>query len=788
MKNKITLAFLCLFFIGATFAQQKRTCYAMEDIEERKATDPGLENRMKEIEKFTQKRVKEMESYQGKVNGSIITIPVVVHVLYTNSTNNISDAQILSQIDVLNKDFRRTNTDKTNKWSQAADTQIEFAMAKVDPNGNATTAITRKQVSGADWGTKFKAYNAMKSSASGGVDPWNTAEYLNMWIVPKMTNTSPQGDRTILGFAQFPGGSAATDGLVMIHDAFGSTGTLNPSFNLGRTTTHEIGHYLNLRHIWGDGGCGVDDFVSDTPESDAPNYGCKTGHVSCGSEDMVQNFMDYSDDACMNLFTVGQKNRMRAVLEAGGSRRSLALSDKFGSGNTGGGTTQDPCNGGATLTENTGSFNDGSGSQNYGNGKNCTWLIKPANGGKVTLNFSSFNTESGYDFVTVYDGSSASATQLGKFSGTSTPSAVTSTGNAMFVKFTSDGSVTAAGWAANYTSATSSADTQAPTAPSSLTASNVAQTTLTLNWSASSDNVGVTEYDVYRGSTKLGSTANTSVNITGLTAGTAYTFSVRAKDAAGNVSSSSNTVSVSTLSNSVSYCSYKGTTSYEWIDYVSFGGMTNSTGANGGYGDFTSKVATVAKGSTSKIVLSVGYSSTVYKEYWSVWIDFNKNGTFESSERVVAGSASTASNVSADITIPASALLGQTRMRVAMKDTAQHTTSCGTYNYGEVEDYTVNITASTTRDSDVVRATNLGNDTSLSLMAYPNPSSDFVQVELASKSNDIAYRVVNTIGKVVKAGRLDNSRSLNVSNLNTGIYILEVNDGQKLLKTKIIKK
>ncbi|WP_299156216.1 CUB domain-containing protein [uncultured Tenacibaculum sp.] len=784
MKNKITLAFLCLFFIGAAFAQQKRTCSVMEDLEHRKLNDQGLENRMKEIEKFTQKRVKQMENTQGKVAGSIITIPVVVHVLYTNSTNNISNAQILSQIDVLNKDFRRNNTDKTNKWSQAADTQIEFAMAKVDPSGNATTAITRKQVSGSDWGTKYKSYNAMKSSSSGGVSPWNTAEYLNMWIVPKMTNTSPQGDRTILGYAQFPGGAAATDGLVMIHDAFGSTGTLNPSFNLGRTTTHEIGHYLNLRHIWGDGDCSKDDFVSDTPKSDAANYGCKTGHVSCGSEDMVQNYMDYSDDACMNLFTTGQKNRMRAVLESGGSRRALALSDKFGNG---GGTTQDPCNGGATVTDNSGSFNDGSGSQDYASNKNCTWLIKPANGGKVTLNFSSFNTESGYDFVTVYDGTTASATQLGKFSGTSTPSAVTSTGNAMFVKFTSDGSVTAAGWAANYTSSTSSADTQAPSAPASLAASNVAQTTLTLNWSASSDNVGVIEYDVYRGSTKLGSTANTSVNITSLTAGTAYTFSVRAKDAAGNVSANSNTVNVSTLSNSVSYCSYKGTTSYEWIDYVSYGGMTNSTGANGGYGNFTSKVATVAQGSTSKIVLSVGYASTVYKEYWSVWIDFNKNGTFETSERVVAGSASSAGNVSADLTIPASAQLGQTRMRVAMKDTAQHTTSCGTYNYGEVEDYTVNITASTTRDSELVRADKLGNESGLSLMAYPNPSSDFVQVELASKSNEITYKVVNTIGKVVKEGRLD-SRSLNVSNLNSGIYILEVNDGQKLLKTKIIKK
>lgn len=160
--KKITLALMCLFTVGTSFAQQrqqqvKRTCEAMEELEHQKRLDPTLEGRMAEIEAFTQRKITEMEANHQRVSGEIITIPVVVHVLHTNSTNNISDAQILSQITVLNEDFRRTNSDRTNKWPQAADTQIEFAMATVDPSGNATTAITRKRVSSVDWGTKFKS-------------------------------------------------------------------------------------------------------------------------------------------------------------------------------------------------------------------------------------------------------------------------------------------------------------------------------------------------------------------------------------------------------------------------------------------------------------------------------------------------------------------------------------------------------------------------------------------------------------------------------------------------------
>ncbi|MCF2874793.1 MULTISPECIES: M4 family metallopeptidase [unclassified Tenacibaculum] len=334
------------------------------------------------------------------------------------------------------------------------------------------------------------------------------------------------------------------------------------------------------------------------------------------------------------------------------------------------------------------------------------------------------------------------------------------------------------------------ADTTAPTAPSSLAATNVAQTTLTLNWSASTDNVGVTGYDVYQGTTVIGSTTTaTSYNVTGLTAATGYSFSVKAKDAAGNESAASNVVNVTTLDNQVSYCDSKGTrVTYEWIDYVAFGGMTNSTGANGGYGDFTSKVATVAQGSTSQLVVSAGFSGSAYNEYFVVWIDFNGDGDFsDSGEQVTSGNSTTAGNRTTNITVPAGAKLGATRMRVSMKYNSAPTACEANLGDGEVEDYTVNITASSVGivDTNIVGETIRTNAIS-NLMTYPNPAKNTIQIKLSSEANNMSYRIVNTIGKIVQVGRLSSSE-INVSKLNTGIYILEVNDGQKILKTKLMK-
>lgn len=322
MKNKITLLFFSLLISGLSFSQQ-RNCSSMENLEYRMQQDPGLERRMLDIEAYTQNKIQEMQ--QNRIDGTIITIPVVVHVIYSNANENISDAQILSQIEVLNDDFRRLNSDADNTWSQAADTEIQFCMANVDPNGNATNGITRKSSTRTSWGTN----DDMKKASQGGVNPWDASQYLNMWVC--------NIGGGILGYAQFPGGSASTDGVVMGPQYFGSKNGgsgfyLSAPFDLGRTTTHEVGHFLNLRHIWGDGNCNADDFVSDTPTSDAANYGCATGHVSCSSVDMVQNYMDYSDDSCMNLYTQGQTDRMRATLLSGGVRASLGASTKCDGG------------------------------------------------------------------------------------------------------------------------------------------------------------------------------------------------------------------------------------------------------------------------------------------------------------------------------------------------------------------------------------------------------------------------------------------------------------------------
>ena len=180
-------------------------------------------------------------------------IPVVVHVVYKTAAQNISQAQIDSQMDVLNRDFRKKNSDISTVPAPfaplAGDARIEFKLATTDPDGNPTTGVTRTETNKSSFGSN----DDVKFTAQGGIDAWPRDDYLNIWVC--------QLSGGLLGYAQFPGGAAATDGVVCTHTGFGTTGTAAAPFDKGRTTTHEIGHWLNLRHIWGDGGCGVDDFV-----------------------------------------------------------------------------------------------------------------------------------------------------------------------------------------------------------------------------------------------------------------------------------------------------------------------------------------------------------------------------------------------------------------------------------------------------------------------------------------------------------------------------------------------
>ena len=262
------------------------------------------------IERFTEGYVHDFN--QQISSRAVVKIPVVVHIVWKNAEENISDAQIQSQIDVLNQDFRKKNIDAKDVPGSfktvAADCEIEFCLAQKDTLGQATSGITRRQTS-----TTFSNdFKRIYYQNLGGVNNWKPDSYLNIWVC---NMGSVYGFTTSLKDALI---NPAEDGIIVDYRAFGTIGTAlsNTSHNKGRTATHEIGHYFNLLHIWGtDDTCNDDDLVSDTPLQASANNGCPPfPQLSCGVGSMYMNFMDYTDDNCMGLFTVGQKARMLAAL------------------------------------------------------------------------------------------------------------------------------------------------------------------------------------------------------------------------------------------------------------------------------------------------------------------------------------------------------------------------------------------------------------------------------------------------------------------------------------------
>ncbi len=295
-----------------------KSCYTMVNLNRMLNQNPGLEKKMYDIEYNTRRLINGKGKPPGTGGGGngggggsddvdvlpiddgmgVINIPVYVHVVYPDA-NSISNSQIQSQITVLNSDFSSTNVNQlpsgTTFANDATDAGFSFTLA----------GTFRHNDSRSSWGTN----DAVKQA----YPPITPETHLNIWVC--------NIGGGILGYAQFPGGSAATDGIVVGGDYFGVTGG---NYGGGRTTTHEIGHYLNLRHIWGDGRCNRDDFVEDTPKSDRSNGGCPTFPTThCKSADMTMNYMDYTYDACMYMFTDGQRNRMRALFAPGGARASM---------------------------------------------------------------------------------------------------------------------------------------------------------------------------------------------------------------------------------------------------------------------------------------------------------------------------------------------------------------------------------------------------------------------------------------------------------------------------------
>ncbi len=285
----------------------KRSCGSQEVLERQLRETPELAIKMNQIEEFTQRAIAN-PSMARLVNGKI-QIPVVVNVLYKTAAENISQAQIQSQIDVLNKDFNALNSDYNLVPTLFAGVKANVGISFV------LDQVIRKSTTKTSWGTN----DAMKKTAQGGLNPTSPTTKLNLWCC--------KIGGGILGYAQFPGGSSATDGVVIDSKYFGLSGTANYPYNLGRTGTHEVGHWLNLRHIWGDATCGSD-LVTDTPTHNTANYGVPTyPHLSTCSGtpvEMTMNYMDYTDDRGMYMFSLGQKTRINALFVSGGARFSFA--------------------------------------------------------------------------------------------------------------------------------------------------------------------------------------------------------------------------------------------------------------------------------------------------------------------------------------------------------------------------------------------------------------------------------------------------------------------------------
>lgn len=264
------------------------------------------QSNINEAEKTIREELSKNTLSQKTSNSAVKVIPVVVHVIHNGGTENISDAQVQSQIDVLNEDFRKITG--TNGDGNGVDTEIEFCLAKKTPNGDCTNGIVRIL-------STFTNHQTYQRSMLKQLSYWDNTRYLNMYVVKSINGASG-----ILGYSSFPGGPPDEDGIVVRHNYFGRIGTAAASN--GRTTTHEIGHWFGLYHTF-NGGCGTDtcadgDYVCDTPPAANPNFGCPTIN-SCSIDfpdvnDQIQNYMDYSDDNCKDMFTMGQKNRMQATL------------------------------------------------------------------------------------------------------------------------------------------------------------------------------------------------------------------------------------------------------------------------------------------------------------------------------------------------------------------------------------------------------------------------------------------------------------------------------------------
>ena len=711
----------------------------------------------------------------------VITIPVVIHIIHNGeavgTAPNITDAQAISQITVMNEDYRRLMGSRGyNTHPDGADVEIEFCLASTDPNGNPTNGIDRQNLGQSSWST---------SAINSTVKPntiWDPTKYMNMWTVIF-------SDNTLLGYAQYPNnsglpglnannGGANTDGVVANYNVFGSmdhddgTFLMNATYQYGRTMTHEVGHFLGLRHIWGDGDCSVDDFCADTPGSDAANYGCPTGHVSCGTTDMIENYMDYTDDDCMNIFTQDQKDRILVVMQNSPRRVELV--------------TSSACSG-FSLELN----GDPTGSCAPSDAI-ISFDYVPSGGFDETVTFSATGNPAGTS--TTFSPTSAS-----------TETTVQMTVSGITAAMQGNHTITITGTGATMTKdvvATLAVYTTGPNTVSLQTPADAATDIAlapTLTWTADSNalnyNVQVATDNNFTSLVVDDVSGTNSYTIaTALSPTTTYYWRVQSVNSCGSAAYST---AFSFTTSNPEYCSSTYTESgSEYILNVSFGTINNDSGDENenGYEDYTDISTDVEAESVYTLSVTINTAGE-YKDHCFAFIDWNQDFVFDTAtERYDLGNIAnvTAGILSTDITVPGTAASGTTRMRVLIEyEDATNGVGQGACDddhiteWGETEDYSLNVINNTT-----AVAENTFNTFSL----FPNPSDGLFYLQLESNNNDSAFvQLFDTRGRLLRNIDINESNStvntsLDFSEINAGIYLLKVTKGNQIGVQQVIIK
>lgn len=714
----------------------QRSCGTMDNLQRLEQLDPGLTARMQQIENQTAAYVNALSHNHSNTTQTVVTIPVVFHVVYSSSSQNISDAQCQAQLNQLNQDYAHINSDAANApapfLSLAANTQVQFCMAQRDPNGNATTGVVHKSTTT----TSFSSNDNIKHSSTGGDDAWPAGSYLNIW--------SCNLGGGLLGYAQFPGGAAATDGVVFLYSSIGSIaqpGTATP-YNLGRTATHEVGHWLNLRHIWGDANCG-DDFVADTPTQQTSNFGCPAyPHKTCGNTtngDMFMNYMDYTDDGCMNMFTTGQTTRMQALFATGGTRVSLLSS--LGCTPPSGGSC------GVPVTQAASAITTSSATLNWA----------------VVSGAASYNVQYRVNGGAAWTSSSSATNSLpvsGLAASTTYEFQVQAVCGATSSAFSASGTFTTSAVAGTCGLATASATTLITTSSA------------TINWSAvagaASYNV---QYRVSGGSTWTSTTSTTnSKALSGLSASTTYEWQVQTVCSATSTSaftaSATFTTSAVTTGCSDAYEPNNSSNTSTTIPTNTDIKALISTTSDADWFKFT----TTSPNTNIKIALTTlpgDYDIRLYNSGKSQLAISQNGGT--TSEQIIRNTTSA----------------GTYYIKVYGYAGANSTTQCYTLR--------VNVGSTTfrTMDDQVIEDAVAVAD----MIVYPNPATDMVNVAFnTTQTEKTSIRIFDMVGRTVHTEDFTAESGLNKVNINLhdvvkGIYFVELtNSNNKIVKKLVLDK